>query len=83
MRKIHWKLTPRIILEIKKRWKFRFLGFFLKKKKEKCDQKDRSFSDKSGMAMVGSDTCFLEESEGISLKVATNNSFRDKKAMKI
>ena len=33
--------------------------------------------------MVGSDTCFLEESEGISLKVAPNNSFRDKKAMKI
>ena len=32
--------------------------------------------------MVGSDTCFLKESEGVSLKVATNNSLRDKKAMK-
>ena len=28
--------------------------------------------------MVGSDTCFLKESECVSLKVATNNSFRDK-----
>ena len=33
--------------------------------------------------MVVSYTYFLEVSEGVSLKVATNNSFRDKKAMKI
>ena len=33
--------------------------------------------------MAGSETYFLEVSAHVSLKVATNNSFRDKKTMKI
>ena len=33
--------------------------------------------------MAGSDTYFLEVSEHFSLKVSTNNSFRDKETMKI
>ena len=33
--------------------------------------------------MAGSETYFLEVSAHVSLKVATNNSFRDKKAIEI
>ena len=33
--------------------------------------------------MAGSETYFLEVSAHVSLKVATNNSFIDKKTMKI
>ena len=50
---------------------------------EECDQKNRSFSDKFGMVMPGLDTYFLKMSAHVSLKVATDNSFRDKKTMKI
>ena len=33
--------------------------------------------------MPGSDTCFLEVCARVSLKVTTEDSFRDKKSMKI
>ena len=50
---------------------------------EECNQKDRSFSNKCRLLMLGSDTYFLEESAHVSLKVATKNFFRDKETMKI
>ena len=46
-------------------------------------KKNRGFSDKSGMAMVGSDTYFVELSAHVSLKVASKDYFRDKATMKI
>ena len=48
-----------------------------------CDQKYRSFSEKFGMIMLSSDRHFLEVRAHISLKVATDNSFRDKETMEI
>ena len=58
-----------------------FLGFFSKEKKEECDQKKQSFSDKFGILMAGSDIFFLEVSARISLKVTTKDYSRDKKTM--
>ena len=59
----------------KETMKIQIFRFFSKEKNRKCGQKNRSFFDKSTMVMVGSYTYFLEVSEGVSLKVATNNSF--------
>ena len=56
-----------------------FLGCFSKEKKEECDQKKQSFSDKFGILMAGSDIYFLEVSARISLKVTTKDYSRDKK----
>ena len=50
---------------------------------EVCDQKNRSFSDKSGMVIVGSETYFLELSAHVSLKVASKDYFGDKETMKV
>ena len=49
---------------------------------EQCDQKTRSFSDKSGMLLPGSDTYFLELRAHVSLKGATKVSFRGRKIQK-
>ena len=49
---------------------------------EKCDQKNLNFSDGFGMIMPGSAAYFLEVGVHISLKVATDDSFRDKETMK-
>ena len=46
---------------------------------EECDKKGRSSSDKFRMFKAGSGTFFLEVSAHVSLKVAPNSSFRDKK----
>ena len=73
---------PFCIIKVKKLWKFGFLGCFSKAKTEECDQKNWDFSDKVGMIMVVSVTYFLEKSAHVSLKVATDDSFRDKKTMK-
>ena len=62
---------------------FMFLGCFSIAKKEKCDQKNQSFSDKLRILLSGSDTYFLEVSANVSLKVATKDSFSDKATMKI
>ena len=59
------------------------MGYFSKTKSEKCDQKNWSFSNEFGMLIATSDTYFQEVRAHISLKVATTNSFRDKKSMKI
>ena len=62
----------------KKLWKFRFLGYYSKAKKqkktEKSDQKHLNFSDKFGMLIPCSDTYYLEVSAYFSLKVATKGS---------
>ena len=50
---------------------------------EECDQKDWNISDKFAMIMPDSDTDFLEVGAHVSLKVATDNSFRDKETMEI
>ena len=50
---------------------------------EECDQKDWNISDKFAMIMPDSDKDSLEVSAHVSLKAATDNSFRDKKAMEI
>ena len=63
--------------------KFSFLGWFFKEKKGRVRPKDWSFSDKFTMLMPASDTYFLEVSVHVSLKVATNDYFRDKESMKI
>ena len=65
--------------------KIYILGCFSKAEEEECDQKNQSFSDKSGMVMVGSGTYFLELSTYISLKVASASKdyFRDKATMKV
>ena len=79
--RFHRKQSPKSLLEVKN-WIFIFLGCFSKAKTGKCDQKNRSFSDKSGMIMPGSDTYFLEVCAHLSLKIATDDSFRDKETMK-
>ena len=76
-------MRPKRLLEIKKLWKFRFSGCFSKAKTEECDLKSWNFSNKHGMIMPGSDTYFLEVCAHVSLKVATDNSFRGKKSNKI
>ena len=77
------KVATDDLLEIKKLWKLRFLGCFSKAKMEECDQKDWNISDKFAVIMPDSDKDFLEVSAHVSLKVATDNSFRDKETMEI
>ena len=50
---------------------------------EESDWKYRSFIEKFGMNMPGSDTYSLEVSAHVFLKVATGDSFRDKETMEI
>ena len=73
---------PLSILKVKKLWKFGFLGCFSKTKTEQRDQKNWNFSDKYGMITPGSAIYFLEKSAHASLKVGTDDSFREKEAMK-
>ena len=73
-------MRPKGLLGIKK---FRFSGCFSKAKTEDCDQKSWNFSNKHGMIMPGSDTYFLEVNAHVSLREATDDSFRDKESMKI
>ena len=54
-----------------------FQVVFLKKKRRSATKK--SFLDKFEMLIPGSDTYFLEVSAHVSLKVASDKSFRDKK----
>ena len=49
---------------------------------EECDHKTRRFSDKPGMLLLDSDTYFLELSAHVSLKEASNVSFRGRKIQK-
>ena len=65
----------------KKHWKFRFWACFSWAETEEYDQKNWSFSDKFGMIMPYSDTCFLEVSTHVSLKVATDDSFTVKETI--
>ena len=76
-------MRPKGLLEIKKLWKYRLSSCFSKAKTEEWDQKSRRFSDKYGMVMPGLDTYFLEVNAHVSLKVATDDCFRDKESMKI
>ena len=69
---------PFYILKVKKLWNFGFLGCFCKAKTEERDQKIWSFSDKFEIIMPGSDTYFLEVSAHVSLKIATDDSLRNK-----
>ena len=49
---------------------------------EECDWSNLSISDNFGILIPFSATFFPEMSAHVSLKVATNNSFRDKENMK-
>ena len=62
--------------------KIQFLGCFSKAKRASATKKNRSFSDKFGMVMVGSDTYVLELSGYVSLEVAFKDYFRYKATMK-
>ena len=60
----------------------------VKKKSEKVDfevvfRKQKGSSAKSGMLLPGTDTCFLEVSPHVSLKLATKGYFRGKKTLEI
>ena len=53
-----------------------FLGCFSKEKKDKCDQKNQSFSDKFRMIIPSSDIYFLEANGHVCLKVAIDDSMK-------
>ena len=74
-----WKYQPNVILEIKKLWKFRFLGCFSKAKTDECYQRNCSSSDKFGITIRCSATYFLEAGVRVSLKAATKGSLGGKK----
>ena len=60
-----------------------FLGYFSKARTEECDQKNWNLSDKFGMIMHGWDIYSLEINAHLFLKVASNDSFRDKETRKM
>ena len=67
----HWKQPPKLLLEVKRLWKFKFLDYSSKAKTDKFHRKNLNFSEKFGMLMLGSEKYFLEMSAHVSLKVAT------------
>lgn len=69
------KLATKDYLEMKK--------YLSKAKTKECNQKNQISSDKLGMILPSSITCFLEISAHVTLKLVTINSFRDKKTLKI
>ena len=58
--------------------KFTYLGSSSKGKTEECDQRNWSFSDKSGITIPHWTTYFLEVGSRVSLKVATKGCLRSK-----
>ena len=69
------KLATKDYLEMKK--------YLSKAKTKECNQKNQISSDKLGMILPSSITCFLEISAHVTLKLVTINSFRAKKTLKI
>ena len=69
------KLATKDYLEMKK--------YLSKAKTKERNQKNQISSDKLGMILPSSITCFLEISAHVTLKVVTINSFRDKQTLKI
>ena len=63
--------------------KFRFLEYFLKAKREECDQKNWTVCNKFGIIIPCEATYSLEVGPGVSLKVATKVFLEVKKTIKI
>ena len=64
----------------KKTLKIYIFMLLFQSKTEQCDQKNLSWSNKSGMLISGLDTYFLEVSAHTLLKVATETSFSGEKS---
>ena len=78
----HWKQPPKLLLEVKKRWKSRFLGYFSKAKTEECNQKTWSVCKTFDITIHISAKCYAEVSAYVPQKVATKSSFRGKNTKK-
>ena len=69
MHGFHWKLRRKGLLEVKRLWKFRFLGSFSIAKTEEYDLKLWNVFDQFGITMPCSATYFLEVGARVLLKV--------------
>ena len=61
------KVATKVFVEVKKFWKFRFLGPLSKAKTEECDQKVWNVFDQFGITIPGAATFFLEVGAPVSL----------------
>ena len=78
----HWKWPPKLLLEVKKLWKSRFLGYFSKAKTEECNQKTWSVCNTFDITIRRSAKCYAEVSAHVPQKIATKSSFRGKNTQK-
>ena len=69
------KVANKALFRGRKPSKSKFLGYFSKTEKKKCNHKILSLFDKFGMNMSSLDTYFLEVSAHALLKVVTKNLF--------
>ena len=74
---------PKGLLQVKTLWKFKFLACFSKEKRKKCDQKGWNDFGQFSVNIACSATYYVEVSAGLSLKVATKVSVRDRNTLKI
>ena len=65
------KVATKVFLVVKILLKLRFLEYFSKAKREECDQKSSSVSDKFGINTTCSTSYHLEVNAPVSLKATT------------